>query len=232
VADDEAPSLARWINELAALPKIAASPYRSPLNPEPFGLGRPALVIPGMLSGDRSTSLLRRSLQQAGFTTFGWGRRWNAGVDPHALGELEGQIARIHEDTGQKVLVVGWSLGGLYARILAQRCASDVAMVVTLGTPFSGDRRANNAWRLYELLNDHTVDRPPIADDPSRKPDVPTIAIWSPRDGIVAPRSARGLPTQSDEQIELNFRHFELGCSRRSIVEILEVLRSRMAQQS
>ena len=59
-------------------------------------------------------------------------------------------------------------------------------VVMTLGSPFSGDRRANNAWRVYEALNDHKVDAVPFPEDPGEKPPVRTIAVWSPRDGIVA----------------------------------------------
>ena len=76
----------------------------------------------------------------------------------------------------RKVVLLGWSLGGIYARVLAQRHPDLVDLVVTLGTPFSGDRRANNAWRVYEALNDHAVDASPLPDDPSVKPSVPTIA--------------------------------------------------------
>ncbi len=96
---------------------------------------------------------------------------------------------------------MGWSLGGIFARELAKQRPELVRLVVTLGSPFSGDPRANNAWRIYELLNDHPVDRPPIASDLAEKPPVPTVAVWSPRDGIVAPVAARRQRHESDRQV-------------------------------
>ncbi len=88
---------------------------------------------------------------------------------------------------------------------------------MTLGSPFSGDLRANNAWRIYELLNDHKVDRPPLEIDIAAKPPVRTLAIWSARDGIVSPASARGEAWESDRQVEVPIRHLSLARQRSGI---------------
>jgi pimeloyl-ACP methyl ester carboxylesterase len=90
-----------------------------------------------------------------------------------------------------------------------------VARVVTLGTPFSGDPHANNAWRLYELVAGHRVDAPPIEAKLAEKPPVPTLAIWSRRDGVVAPACARGREGESDRQLELDCGHMDFGVSAR-----------------
>lgn len=76
-----------------------------------------------------------------------------------------------------------------------------------MGTPFSGDRRANNAWRAYQVVAGHSVDEAPMAQDLATKPPVPTIALWSPRDGIVAPRSAAGWPGERDLAVPLRVTH-------------------------
>ncbi|WP_379546620.1 alpha/beta hydrolase [Qipengyuania sp. DSG2-2] len=182
-----------------------------------------------MLSGDRSTALLRGSLDQAGFNTHGWGSEFNTVVSRETVARVAQRLVDISDKTGQPVVVIGWSLGGLYARLLAHRMPEHVALVATLGSPFSGDRHANNAWRLYEWLNDHKVDSPPFAEDISKKPPVPTLAFWSPKDGVVAPECARGEEDQCDMQIELLYRHFELGSSRRAINEVLNCLRRALA---
>ena len=88
--------------------------------------------------------------------------------------------------------------------------------MVTLGTPFSGDPRANNAWRMYELVAGHKVDHPPIDTVVSEKPPVPTIAIWSRRDGIVAPASARGKEGERDKAIELDCSHMGFAVDSRA----------------
>ncbi len=218
------PPLWRWANELLAVPKVLAAPLQRAVKVEPFGEWRPVLVIPGMLSGDNSTALLRATLREAGFVPHGWGEGFNVRVSEQVIDHVEQRLAKIAASSGRQVIVIGWSLGGMYARLLAHRKPELVELVMTLGSPFSGDRRANNAWRLYEWLNDHTVDAPPFPEDISAKPPVPTIAMWSNHDGIVSAPCARGQPEESDWQVELPFRHFELGCSRPAIAKVLAAL--------
>ena len=95
----------------------------------------------------------------------------------------------------------------MLAREYAKFAPHRVARVVTLGSPFSGDMRSNNAWRLYEWVAGHKVDAPPVDTVLSEKPPVPTCAFWSANDGVVAPHSARGLPHESDNQVELDCTH-------------------------
>ena len=224
----KAPPRWRWALEFLALPKIHAAPLRAPVVVPPFGRGRPVIVIPGMMSSDRATALLRRSLAKAGFSVEGWGQGMNTGAKVAQVARLEAQLCDLSARTGEKVVLIGWSLGGLFARVLAQRHPGQCALVLTLGSPFSGDRRANNAWRVYEALNDHTVDDPPFAEDPGAKPPVRTIAVWSRRDGIVAPRSAEGEAWQSDKRIEVPFKHFELASARGAVRAVLGILREEL----
>jgi pimeloyl-ACP methyl ester carboxylesterase len=85
--------------------------------------------------------------------------------------------------------------------------------------------RANNVWRLYEWIAGHPVDRPPIEADLPQKPPVPTLALWSRKDGIVSVRSARGLPGESDRQVELHCSHMGFGVSGRAYPKIIAALR-------
>ena len=173
--------------------------------------GSPALVIPGFLAGDRTCMELRRALAAAGWRVHGWELGINKRVDPDLLNRLERCIDRM--GAKQPVLVVGWSLGGLYARELARHCPTKVRAVVTLGSPFSGSLRQNNVWWLYEMVAGHSVDNPPIP--PLRdKPPVPHLALWSRRDGIVAPRSARGLDEERDKEVEIGCSHMAFGISK------------------
>jgi pimeloyl-ACP methyl ester carboxylesterase len=231
VPDPHPLAIRNTLREALAIPKVLGNPVRPSLATEPFGGGRPVLVLPGMLTGDLSTSYLRRSLGAAGFKTHGWSQGLNYGASPVKLQRLQARLAKIHRESGQKVVLIGWSLGGLYARVLAHRMPGETELVLTVGAPFSGDRRANRAWRLYELINDHTVDDPPFAEDPATKPGVPTIAIWSAIDGVVAPKCAMGLEHESDQRIRFDSQHFALGSSSRSIGRIIEVLREQLRPQ-
>ena len=212
------------LRELLAIPRVIVNPLRRAVRSERFGHGRPVLVIPGLLTGDISTVFLRRSLTAAGFRAFGWGLGLNRGASRSRLQALEARVAALHREHGQKVVLIGWSLGGLYARILGQRMPDAVELVMTVGSPFSGDRRANRAWRLYELINDHSVDDPPFSEDPATKPGVETIAVWSGVDGVVAPVCAMGNVGETDRRVRLDAQHFALGSSRRCVARIVEIL--------
>lgn len=182
------------------------------------------MVIPGMMSGDSSTAYLRRSLEASGFDVRKSGIAFHTGIEATRFENLRARVLHIREATGRKLLLVGWSLGGMYARALAHAVPNDIAMVMSLGSPFSGPRTANRAWRLYNLVNDHSVDSPPIAIDVSRKPPVLTVAAWSRRDGIVSAASAQGFAEESDETLELLGSHIDLGTSRRCVRSIIERL--------
>ncbi|WP_338502539.1 alpha/beta fold hydrolase [Sphingomonas kaistensis] len=173
--------------------------------------GPPALVIPGFVATDRTTMELRRAFAAAGWRTHPWSLGLNRGARADTLDRLERRLREIGD--GEPVLVIGWSLGGLFARELARHRPDLVSAVVTLGSPFSGDVRGNNVWRFYEMVAGHPVDNPPIPRI-CDKPPVPTLAFWSRRDGIVAPACARGEPHESDERVELICNHMAFGVSR------------------
>jgi hypothetical protein len=92
---------------------------------------------------------------------------------------------------------------------------------VTLGSPFSGDPHQNNVWRLYEWIAGHKVDEPPIPRI-TEKPPVPHLAFWSPRDGIIAPRAARGLEHERDEAVEMRCTHMAFGVSRKAARQVVQ----------
>ena len=185
--------------------------------------GPPLMVIPGFFASDRSTLGLQRALSKEGYRVAGWGLGFNLGARADTLDRIAAQLE--HFCRGRPAVLVGWSLGGIYAREVAKQRPDLVERVATLGAPFAGDPRANNIWRLYELASRYPVDRPPLNVDLGAKPPVPTIAIWSRRDGIVAPACARGFAEQSDRQVELDCSHMGFATSRRAFRGIAEILR-------
>lgn len=190
--------------------------------------GPPALVIPGFLSTDRTATALRKALARAGWRVHGWCMGWNLGVKEETIDRLEAHVDRI--SGREPVLAVGWSLGGLFARELARHCPRKVRAVVTLGSPFSGDPHQNNIWPLYEKVAGHRVDDPPIPRI-CDKPPVPTLAIWSRRDGIVAPRAAYGLEGERDESVELDCAHMAFGMSGRVAAQVVREIDSFLKKQ-
>jgi pimeloyl-ACP methyl ester carboxylesterase len=221
-ADEAKPPLGRFLLEG---PALWARFWRSfgslaPRGPED---GRKLMVVPGFVANDRTTLGLQRALAAAGYRVIGWGMGMNRGVRPDTRERIAERIEAFAE--GEKIILVGWSLGGVFAREVAKLRPDLVEKVITLGSPFSGDMRANNVWRLYEMIAGHPVDRPPIDVDLAAKPPVPTLAIWSRRDGIVSIRSARGLPHESDRQLELVCTHMGYGVSGSAYPAIVKAIR-------
>ena len=221
--DDEAapPSWMR-LNEVAWL---GARAWRGigHLGPRGPVEGPPALVIPGFIANDRTTMELRRALAVKGWRVHPWELGWNMGARADTVDRLRERLDAIAPD--EPILVVGWSLGGVFARALALAHPERVKAVVTLGSPFSGDPRANNVWKLYELIAGHKVDETPI-ERPTEKPNVPTLAFWSRKDGIVAPAAARGRPHESDKIVELDCTHMAFGVSRSTASRVVREIDS------
>jgi pimeloyl-ACP methyl ester carboxylesterase len=195
--------------------------------------GPPVLVIPGFIANDRTTLALRRAFAGAGWRVHGWEMGWNWGARADTVDRLADRLDSISTD--QPILLVGWSLGGLFARELARALPDRVLAIVTLGSPFSGDPKQNNVWQLYERVAGHKVDDPPVPRI-TDKPPVPHLALWSSRDGIVAPRSARGLDHERDKAVELKCSHMAFGVStpvvRRVVREIEEFLEEQKVAPS
>jgi pimeloyl-ACP methyl ester carboxylesterase len=175
-------------------------------------------VIPGFIANDRTTLALRRALAEAGWRVHGWEMGWNWGARADTVDRLAGRLDAISRQ--EPILLVGWSLGGLFARELARSFPERVRAVVTLGSPFSGDPHQNNVWRLYEWVAKHKVEEPPIPRI-TDKPPVPHLALWSSRDGIVAPRAARGLDHERDEAVEFKCTHMGFGVSTRVVRQVV-----------
>lgn len=185
-------------------------------------------MIPGWAASDRTTLALRQALAAAGWRVHGWDMGWNRGARADTIERLRTCLDSVGD--GRKVLVVGWSLGGVYGRELARAAPDRVLALVTLGSPFSGDPKQNNVWRLYEWIAGHKVDEPPIPRI-TDKPPVPQLALWSRRDGIVAPRSAYGLEHERDKAVELRCTHMAFGVSRRIGREVAREIRSFLKEK-
>lgn len=189
-----------------------------PLGPRGPEDGPPALVVPGFMASDRSTMELRRGLARGSWRVHPWEMGVNTGAKADTLERLKARLEAVADK--RKVLLVGWSLGGIYARELARAHPEMVRGVVTLGAPFSGDLKTNNNVRaFYEWMAGHPVDQPPfprILDNPP----VPTLALWSRRDGIVSVRAARGLEGERDKAVEINTTHMGFAVSRAALEQI------------
>src|SRR5579871_1029576 len=201
------PGLGLLLSEMRGIFEFNASLLMAPLLLRaPRGDGHPVLALPGFLASDLSMAPLRRYLKELGYDVYGWQMGRNLGGLSRVRTLLLDLLASIHRDSGRKVSVVGWSLGGVYARHLALQAPEMVRSVVTLGSPFANDTRATNATRLYEALSGETVGGDPeleqaIAGDLA----VPVSSIYSKSDGIVNWRTCLLRASDTAENIEVRF---------------------------
>ena len=204
--DDVAPPVWGRMREVMwHLPRMLAG--LGPLGPRGPEDGPPVLVIPGFLATDRTMMDLRRAMARAGWRAFPWMLGVNTGAKANTMDLLQQRLDAIFEEVKQPVLLLGWSLGGMFARQLACRVPEKVRAVVTLGSPFSGNLKTNtNVREFYEWIAGHDVNVPPF-ERFGHKPPVPTLALWSRRDGIVAPAAARGMAHEVDKAIEIDTGH-------------------------
>lgn len=232
-ADIQPPSAMLALTELPrALIELGSLAWAAPLlATAPKGDGHPVLILPGFLATDASTGVLRRYLDQLGYDVHAWELGRNLG--PRAIGrqgeKLVERLRAVHALTGQKVSLVGWSLGGVMARLLAGRLSDTVRQVITLGSPFGGSPKATNVWRAYEFMTgqkvDHQHTRSQMAEA-ATLPPVPTTAIYSREDGVVAWQNCLETEGAESENIRVHGSHCGLGFNP----AVLYAVADRLAQ--
>jgi pimeloyl-ACP methyl ester carboxylesterase len=204
---------------MAAAPLLAA---------ERRGDGHSVLVLPGMLGGDLSTVLLRRYLRWLGYTVSGWELGTNTGPTEAVVSGLRDRVAKLSDESGRKVTLVGWSLGGLYAYELARAAPGSVRQVVTLGSPVQlAGRGGRRTSRLLDSLSHlhvvpAAVPRPWTEAGPLR---VPATAVYTRSDGVVSWQACLLPPARRRENVEVRGSHSGLAHNP----TVLHLLADRLA---
>ena len=225
-----APGLGLLLAEARGILEFNASFVLSPLLMRaPRGDGHPVLALPGFLASDLSMMPLRRYLGELGYDTHAWRMGRNTGGINRVRGALLDRLKEIHSASGRKVSIVGWSLGGVYARDLALRAPEMVRYVIALASPFANDIRATNATWLYEALSGETVgDDPELVKAIAGDLPVPTSSIYSRADGVVNWHTCRVRPSDTAENIEVHFAsHIGIGVNPAALWAIADRLAQR-----
>lgn len=197
---------------------------RNPLAVEKACNPRHVMLLPGFGAHPFRMRWMAQMLEQAGHTAKRWGQGYNFGATADRISGVENRLIDLYKRTGEPHVLLGWSLGGVIARELAKRHPDKVSKVITLGSPFSGSPRANNGWRAYQAIAGHRVDEPEIETVVAEKPPVETVAIWSPRDGVVHPRSARGKADERDRAVSVRCSHMGLVMTNEAVLTVLSEL--------
>ncbi|MEO5735408.1 MAG: alpha/beta hydrolase [Rubrivivax sp.] len=214
--------------EFAAL--IASMPWLARLPP---GDGHPVVVFPGLGASDLSTLPLRRFLSSLGYTAYAWRQGFNFGPRAGVLDGCRAELKRVVDLHGVPVSLVGWSLGGIYARELAKELGNQARCVITLGTPFAGHPRSTNAWRFYQMVSRQRVEGPALAaqlKQVRKPPRCPTTSIYSRSDGVVAWRASLNTPASLTENIEVHASHIGMGLNPLALLAVADRLAQDPAQ--
>lgn len=229
----KAPSLLLILSELPrALLEAGSLPWAAPfLLQAPKGDGHPVMLLPGFMASEFSMKPLHSYLKKLGYDPYHWELGRNLGHK--AVGqEGEKMIARLDEiyaKTGQKVSLVGWSLGGSFARMLSRRRPDKIRQVISLGSPITGTPKSTNAWRAYQYVTGQKLDDPKMREQVSEGhavPPVPSTAIFSRNDGVVAWQNSREPKADSTDNIEVRGSHCGLGANP----AVLWAIADRLAQ--
>ncbi len=197
------------------------------------GDGHPVMVLPGFLAGDESTAVLRRFLGRSGYAPEPWNLGRNTGRARIIQNLLPERFLELAERCGQKVSLVGQSLGGVYAREIARMFPDHVRQVITLGSPFAtrhGTSTVPIVRRLFEQQSGMTVEamRALIDSmDPHISPPVPLTAIYSRGDGVVNWRVCR---ETTEDDITQNIEVCGSHCGMAFNPAIYRIVANRLAQ--
>lgn len=153
----------------------------------PKGDGHPVLIIPGFMASDLSTFFLRKFLHEHNYNSHKWKYGQNRGYSPRVHDLMEDRLEDLCNRYQQRISIIGWSLGGMYAREIARTHPDCVRQIITLGSPFARSWKANNVVSLYDKVAHHKVDDVPeqvfrVMQEPT---GVPTTAIYTIEDGVV-----------------------------------------------
>lgn len=200
---------------------------QNPLPAAPQGAGQPVLLIPGFLGSDNFMQSLADRLSAAGYKTYGWNQGVNTGIKPELPGALQTRLENIAQShPGQKITLIGYSLGGVYARELARQNSDKVAQVITLGAPFAlTDKNGNLDPILTRTFNAFNSASDATGDTRSPLP-VPTTSIFGLHDRIVDWRASLNERRADTENIPVAAGHWSL----RGDARTAEIILHRLAE--
>ncbi|GAB5412642.1 MAG: alpha/beta hydrolase [Congregibacter sp.] len=227
---------------------LASASFR----PKPVDPSRLVIVVPGFGSGDSYTLPLRRYLRNQGLEAEGWGLGTNlAGTDlPHELSDLSERwdvapkdeyrgeaavpflidrlyerVAERHAATGKTISLVGWSLGGYFAREVARDMPQIVDRVITMGSPVSGGPKYTAAAGFFEARGQ---DLDWIEEEVTRRAvrpiQQPITAIVSKTDGIVGWEAAQDAMNPNVRHVNIDAAHLGMGFKPEIWSYVLEAL--------
>jgi len=197
------------------------------------GDGHPVVIFPGLGAPGSSVAPLRDHCRSLGYEAFDWGQGFNTGPQGDLddwLANLKLQVSDMLAPHAKPATLIGWSLGGIYARELAKLMGPRIGQVITIGTPFNADADHTHVGWLFRLLSASSTHIDPLLSLRLRTPPpVRTTSIYSKTDGVVAWQTCCH-PERSRlvHDIEIDSSHIGMGWNR----NVLSAVTDRLSQQA
>lgn len=209
---------------------FATMPYLTGFSTFPKGDGHPVLVLPGFMASDTSTVILRSFLTQLNYKAISWKLGRNLADFDEKEGLMLERVRWLYKRYEKKVSLIGWSLGGVYAREIARELPDMVRQVITLGSPFAGIGEESNANWVYEWISGKKTSDidPDLKQRTLMPPPVPTTAFYTKTDGIVNWKTCL---EQTEGPITENIEVFGSHCGLGHNPMVLTMIAERLAQK-
>jgi pimeloyl-ACP methyl ester carboxylesterase len=219
----------RGLADMAAL--TLAAPW---LAAAPRGDGHGVLVWPGLLASDTSTAMLRQFLRLLGYEVRGWDLGRNHGPTDAVLAGLPRVLMAHSERTGRPVSLVGWSLGGIYAREMARDHPGLVRQVVTLGSPFTqtNPRQSYAEYPYQRLSRLHAPAARRARNQIARPIGTPSTSVYSRWDGIVSWHTCIEPETALHQNVEVRCSHLGFGVDPATLWLVADRLAAQPGQRA
>ena len=197
------------------------------------GDGHPVVIFPGLGTDGKSVATLRARCRALGYAAFDWGQGFNTGPQGDFdawLHALKSRVVDLLSGYTQPATLIGWSLGGLYAREIGKLISPRVRQVITMGTPFNAEADHTNVGWLFRLLSGNSAAIDPALSRRLRTPPpMRTTSIYSRSDGVVAWQTCRHHKQSSlVHDIEVAGSHFGMTWNR----NVLAVIADRLGQHA
>jgi pimeloyl-ACP methyl ester carboxylesterase len=196
------------------------------------GDGHAVVIFPGLGADGASVATLREHCRALGYDAFDWGKGFNTGPQGDLddwLHALKSHVVELLANHTQPATLIGWSLGGLYAREVGKLMAPRIRQVITIGTPFNAEADHTNVGWLFRLLSGGSSATDPALSRRLRTPPpLRTTSIYSRSDGVVAWQTCRHAKRSSlVHEIEVEGSHIGMGWNR----DVLAAVADRLGQQ-
>lgn len=224
-----------------SLALLGAEPFRAAFefarhhlvkaNSSKRGDGHAVVIFPGLGADGSSVATLRDHCRSLGYEAFDWGQGFNTGPQGDLdtwLENLKARMTALLSDHEQPATLIGWSLGGFFAREIGKLMAPRLRQVITIGTPFNAEADHTNAGWLFRLLSGSSTEVDPALSRRLRTPPpLRTTSIYSRTDGIVAWQTCRHEKrSKLVHDIEVDGSHIGMGWNR----DVLDAVTDRLGQ--